>query len=164
MGVHKMLEKSLAKGMSASWLPRTEGGQGGTGKELSVGTKSVKDDQGIYLPFVANGINYVESNGKDVISFNFTGCIMAVYTVGGTRRVCHVSTGDGQDCKVEWASVAAAASDVKSFKPHEHIDLDPGLTFTGCYGLITADNKFFSITVTGDDKVVMCANQKAVAL
>jgi len=113
-----MLEAKLGKGMAANWLPTKEAGTAGTGKELSQGSEEVLGGSGIYLPFAANGINYVESQGKDVISYNFTGCIMAAYTKGGTRRVCHVSTGDGQDCKAEWDSIKGQSSDIVAFKPH----------------------------------------------
>src|SRR5688500_18408155 len=76
---HYMLEQYTKSGMQAScWLPSAEGGQGGTGKEISVGVEDVKGGHK-YLPFVKNGINYVETQGKDVISYNFTGCIMATY-------------------------------------------------------------------------------------
>jgi hypothetical protein len=41
---------------------------------------------GKFLPFVANGTNYVESQGKDVISGKFTGCIMAAYVDKGASH------------------------------------------------------------------------------
>ena len=162
-----MLEKYLAKGMAASWLPTHEGGQNGTGAEISVGTKEVKGGEGIYLPFVPNGINYVETQGKDVISFNFSGCIMAAYTVNGSRRVCHVSTGSQQDCKAAWENIKKGAKDVKEFRPHEHIDTDTLQkvgSYKGCYGLITAEGKCYAITVSGDAKVTVCAALSPVAV
>lgn len=117
-----MLEKKLQKGMTANWLPTAEAGVAGTGTEMSAGCVDV--DGGIYLPFAANGINYTESQGKDVISFNFTGCIMAAYTTpAGSRRVGHVSTGGGQDCLGEWARIKAASSQVLAFKPHLFADV-----------------------------------------
>jgi len=151
-----MLEKYLQKGMAAGWLPTHEGGQTGTGGELSVGTKEVKGGEGIYLPFVANGINYVESQGKDVVSYNFTGCVMAAYTVGGSRRVCHVSTGDGQNCRPAWEQIQKGAKDVIEFQPHKAMDvkaLQQVGAKAGCYGLITAEGKCYAATVAADGKV-----------
>jgi hypothetical protein len=141
-----MLELYTRKGMHAGWLPTAEGGQGGTGTELSDGILDVKDGHK-YLPFVKNGINYVETMGRDVVSYNFTGCIMAMYvTAAGSRRVCHVSTGAGQDCKAAWDRIKASAKKVKEFKPHEHISTQ-GIAFKGCYGIITADDRCFSVTM-----------------
>ena len=146
-----MLEKKLQKGMTANWLPTNEGSVAGAGKELSTGAIDVEG--GIYLPFVANGINYVESQGKDVLSYNFTGCIMATYTTaGGSRRVCHVSTGSGQDCLGEWATIKGGARNVLAFKPHLFADIQAmqktGQAFS-CFGLITATGDCYSIAVGG---------------
>lgn len=149
-----MLEKLLQKGMAANWLPTNEAGARGDGKEMSKGIEELKvqSGKGIYLPFAPNGINFVESQGKDVISYNFTGCIMAAYTKGGQRRVAHVSTGAGQDCKSEWNSIAKTASSVLAFKPHEAANIGElqkaGQAFN-CYGLITANGDCFSIVVGG---------------
>lgn len=142
-----MLEDLLKVGSDASWLPTAEGGKQGTGGECSLGAMDVKG--GKYLPFVANGINYVESQGKDVISGKFTGCIMAAYNVkGGSRRVCHVSTGNGQDCKSKWEEIKAASSSVTEFKPSDSIDVSKfggGMSLYGCYGIITAEGKCFAV-------------------
>ncbi|BBO71284.1 hypothetical protein DSCA_52140 [Desulfosarcina alkanivorans] len=147
-----MLEKKLQKGMTANWLPTHEAGTQGTGKEMSRGSVELPGGAGIYLPFAANGINCVASQGKDVISYNFTGCIMAAYTQNGSRRVCHVSTGKGQDCKTEWEAIRQASTHVIAFKPHEFANIDAiqqaGQAFN-CYGLITAAGECFSIAVGG---------------
>ena len=145
-----MLETLTQRGKDASWLPVAEGKSAGTGKECSTGIESVKDH--LYLPFVKNGINYVESKGKDVISYNFTGCIMAAYVPkGGSRRVCHVSTGAGQDCKAEWEKMKAGAKDVIEVRPSDHIDgklfAGTGHSLKGCYGIITSDGRCFAVVV-----------------
>jgi hypothetical protein len=146
-----MLERRLQKGMAANWLPTAEAGVAGAGKEMSTGCIDVEG--GIYLPFAANGINYTESQGKDVISYNFTGCIMATYTTrGGSRRVCHVSTGQGQDCLGEWATIKGSASQVLAFKPHLFADIaaiGQAQQAFHCYGLITATGECYSIAVGG---------------
>jgi hypothetical protein len=156
-----MLEQIAKPGMDASWLPTAEGGQTGTGKECSLGVVDVKG--GKYLPFVANGINYAESSGKDVISFNFTGCIMATYVAkGGSRRVCHVSTGSKQDCKGEWDKIKKDSTKVKEFKPSDAIDPKKlaGLAFKGCYGIITADDKCFAVVVADKAGKPVIVDQK----
>lgn len=148
-----MLEKYLQKGMAANWLPTKQLASGsGTGGEQSTQPEEVKGGEGIYLPFVANGINYVESQGKDVISFNFTGCLMATYVKGGARRVAHISTGADQDCKAAWETIAAASSNVKVFKPDDFGDIATvAKTQQGwnCYGLITANGDCYSIVAGG---------------
>jgi len=158
-----MLETITKPGKDASWLPTAEGGSAGNGKECSQGVKDVKGHK--YLPFVANGVNYVESNGKDVISFNFTGCIMAAYvTKAGSRRVCHVSTGSKQDCKGEWDRIKGEAKKVKEFKPADSIDPKKlkGQALKGCYGIITSDDKCFAVVVAADKsgKVVIVDQKK----
>ena len=159
-----MLENLTRPGSDASWLPTAEGGAGGTGKVCSVGIKDVNGHK--YLPFVANGINTVESVGKDVISYNFTGCIMASYVdKSGTRRVCHVSTGSGQDCKGEWERIKSESSGVREFRPSDAIDPGKlaGLAFKGCYGIVTADDKCFAVVVASDRKgKPVIVDQKAV--
>jgi len=145
-----MLETLTGRGKDASWLPVAEGKSGGTGKECSIGVESLQGH--LYLPFVKNGINYVESQGKDVISYNFTGCIMAAYTpTGGSRRVCHVSTGANQDCKAEWERIKKNSKDVIEIKPSDFIDVKlfagTGNSLKGCYGIITADGRCFAVVV-----------------
>ena len=160
-----MLENFLIVGKSADWLPRTEGGvTAGAGTQCSHGIKDAvfghgssmqsagaresrqSEHKGLYLPFVPNGINYVDSQGLDVISFNFSGCIMAVYEFNGSRRVCHVSTGVGQDCKLEWDRIKGLSQNARQFLPHEGIELVPH--YSGCYGLITACGNAYSVIVS----------------
>jgi hypothetical protein len=148
-----MLETLTEVGSDASWLPVKEGPSGGTGKECNQGTEQLKGHW--YLPFVKNGINYVDAQGKDVISFNFTGCIMATYTPnGGSRRVCHVSTGSQQDCKAEWDKIKQSSKNVKEFKPSDAIDpkMLAGKALKGCYGIITSDDRCFAVVVGVDNK------------
>jgi hypothetical protein len=51
--------------------------------------------------------------GKETISGEFTGCVMAIYNDGGTTRVCHVDTakpssGDAPS-KTRWAQIKGQA-------------------------------------------------------
>jgi hypothetical protein len=125
-----------------------EEAEGGGGKICSRGAKKVSTG-GInykYLPFAANAINSVAQEGMDVISYNFTGCLMAVFKEGGAFKVCHVSTGSGQDCKAEWENIKKGFTNVFEFRPSDFIETKGG-AFAGCYGLITSDLRTFAITV-----------------
>jgi hypothetical protein len=150
LGDLAVLEKLLRVG-DASPLLVTGTLAGGAGGLCSTGVsdQTIGSTRYWHLPFVKDGINYASSQGRDVVSYNFTGCIMATFNVGGDRRVCHVSTGDGQDCKAAWDAVKAGATNVFEFKPSDFIETGGG-SFLGCYGLITGDLQTLSITVTGD--------------
>jgi hypothetical protein len=124
----------------------TVGGGGGTLCTSDVQLATLGAVRYRHLPFVVNGINCVDAGGLDVVSYNFTGCIMAAYKDGANFRVCHVSTGDGQDCKDEWNRIKAGSSAVFEFKPSDFVETGGG-AFLGCYGLITSDLQTWSITV-----------------
>ena len=143
-----MLEKALKVGGPApDWLPNYEAKQKGVGKLCSHDVAhGIYNDEHKYLPFVPNGINSVATQGQDVISYNFTGCVMAAFKEGGVAKVCHVSTGEGQDCKAEWDAVKARSVNIFEFKPSDFIETGGG-AFGGCYGLITADLRIYAITV-----------------
>ena len=103
-------------------MPTREAGQNGEGTLCQYGLELGLRYGAKYLPFVKNGINWVESEGVDVISYNFTGCIMAVFTYQGIRRVYHVSTGVGQDCKAERERIKSVSTNVFEFRPSDFID------------------------------------------
>jgi hypothetical protein len=145
-----MIETILKEGSSPGSLPTREAGQNGTGTLCQFGLVPGLIYGAKYLPFAKNGINWVESAGVDVISYNFTGCIMAVFTYQGIRRVCHVSTGSGQDCKAEWERIKKLSTNVFEFRPSDFIDTK-GASFNGCYGLITNDLRTYSITIVRDN-------------
>ena len=142
-----MLEKLLRAGAPSPLLitPSSMGGAG-TVCTQDVQVATVGNVTYKHLPFVTNGINSVDAGGCDVVSYNFSGCIMAVYKSGGAMRVCHVSTGDGQDCKAEWDRIKAASSSVFEFKPSDFVETG-GAALLGVYGLITADLQTYAITV-----------------
>ena len=63
------------------------------------------------LPYVAGAISYTQMQGRETISGEFTGCIMAIYNDGGTTRVGHVDTakpsvGDAPS-KTRWTQMTA---------------------------------------------------------
>ena len=142
-----MLEKLLRVG-APSPLLITPSSMGGAGtvctQDVQVATLGGVTYK--HLPFVVNGINSVDAGGCDVVSYNFSGCIMATYKSGGAMRVCHVSTGDGQDCKDEWNRIKAASTSVFEFKPSDFVETG-GAALLGVYGLITADLQTYAITV-----------------
>jgi hypothetical protein len=55
--------------------------------------------------------------GKETISGEFTGCVMAIYNDGGTTRVCHVDSrqGGARDApsKTRWAQTRARQASEK---------------------------------------------------
>lgn len=142
-----MLEKIIKVGDDADWLPTDEGGRQGTGGLIELADTKVVEFAAKYLPFIPNAISAVNSEGLDVISYNFTGCLMSVFSgLNGRRLVCHVSTGEGQDCKDAWSQIRGASANVFEFRPSEYIETMGG-SFSGCYGLITTDYQALAITV-----------------
>lgn len=129
-----MLEKYMGRGMNLDWLqevykPELKG-FGSFRWELRKGIVKVsasrkglfstKTTSAIWLPYVPGGINYSNSQGLDVISGPFSGCIMAAYTKrGGERRICHVSTfGESKyDCKDLWDTIKKDCVSYVEFKP-----------------------------------------------
>jgi hypothetical protein len=158
-----MIEKTLKEGTSTGFLPTREAGQNGMGALCQHGIFPGLSYGAKYLPFVKNGINWVGSAGSDVISYNFTGCIMATFTYQGIRRVCHVSTGAGQDCKAEWERIKKLSTNVFEFRPSDFIDTKGG-AFAGCYGLITADLRTYSITIVRKNAKLTIASIKMARL
>ena len=142
-----MIEITLQERTSCTF-PRNEASAQGEGGlcSIDVETLSLGIHRYKYLPFAKNGINCVATEGLDVVSYNFTGCIMAVFDDQGTRKVCHVSTGEGQDCKEEWQRIKGRSFNVFEFRPSDFIDAK-GRAFAGCYGLITSDLQTYAITV-----------------
>ena len=157
-----MLEKLLTVGAPSPLLvtPSLIGGAG-TVCTRDVQTRTVGAVTYKHLPFVVNGINSVDAGGLDVVSYNFSGCIMAVYKQGGALRVCHVSTGDGQDCKDEWNRIKAASTSVFEFKPSDFCETG-GAALLGVYGLVTADLQTWAITVV--QNAVMNGGPKIAAI
>jgi hypothetical protein len=146
-----MLEK-LVKVGTPSIFPYSGTIAGGTGGACSQGViDGILNGQHKFLPFVANGINWVASQGQDVISAHFTGCIMAAYTEGGVAKVCHVSTGEHGDCKGAWDTLKANCSKVFAFRPSDFVGDTP---HTRCYGLITSDLQVFTV-LTGDSQTTL---------
>lgn len=136
----------LKVGESPGWLPTHEAGQHGSGTLCQIGITNAKYYGAKYVPFVKNGINWIEQGEYDVISYNFTGCLMAAFTFEKKKRICHVSTGEGQDCLPEWRKIKAKSVNVFEFRPSDFIDAKGG-AFNGCYGLITRSLQVYSITI-----------------
>jgi hypothetical protein len=142
-----MLENLLRVGAPSPLLvtPSSIGGAG-TVCSRDVQVAALGNATYKHLPFIINGINSVDAAGLDVVSDNFSDCIMAVYKVGGVFRVCHVSTGDGRDCRDEWGRIKAGASEVLEFRPSDYVETG-GAALLGVYGLVTADLQAWAITV-----------------
>lgn len=74
-----------------------------------------------WVPYVPGGVNYFEGSGYDVLSGPFSGCYMASYTYRGRRRIAHVHTGSGSDCKRFFRGLfypkPSLYEDLQCFKP-----------------------------------------------
>lgn len=105
----------------------------------------------IWLPYQNNAINYIESQGMDVLSGNFSGCYMVSYNYKGSRRVAHIAT---PEAKATWNGIVAANNDIQivaGFKPY-NTDEDISRLMTSndtngqfIFGLITAKDELYSI-------------------
>jgi hypothetical protein len=87
---------------------------------------------------------------------------MATFTDSGVRKVCHVSTGHGSDCKEAWAKIQKTSTNVLNFKPSDYIRIKAGEAFVGCYGLITPDSECYAITVAKKDTNLFVAGVQLV--
>lgn len=95
-----------------------------------------------FLPYSEGEINSCASQGRDVLSAYFSGCIMARYKRDGEWRVCHVSTGGENDRKQEWAAIKndPKVSHVTEFKPSDYNQNSQRVL-----GLITSAGACYSI-------------------
>ncbi len=109
-----------------------------------------------YIPFLPNAVNCINADfdDRDILSFNFTGCLMVVWLeVRGSNRdifVGHVSTGDFGDCKDIWDGMKTDVKRWYEFKPSLALkDFPPGVYNGGCYGAISFDPGFRAFTGFG---------------
>ncbi len=153
-----MIETILSEGQSPGFLPTYEAPRRTVKGLCSEGIPTVLIYGSRYLPFAPNGINRVEQlPNEDIISYNFTGCIMASYTdINGRRWVCHVSTGGDDECRPVWNNLKTQYSEVYEFKPSDNI-IDINEPFRGCYGVITWDRRAFSIITTISNNIIKVA-------
>lgn len=75
-----------------------------------------------YVPYTDGRIHYHEGNGA-VISAEFSGCLMAVYSAGNMRRVAHVpkSNSIDNDCVGEFRDYFIAHSTLVPDKKAQHV-------------------------------------------
>jgi hypothetical protein len=104
----------------------------------------------VFLPWVEDAVNYTQSQGKDVLSGPFTGCLMTAYTRGGSRRIGHVST---PSCNALW-DLMKKDSEVKviaEFKPSDaKFDSKSITNGLAVFGLVTADGRCYSVVCDRD--------------
>lgn len=145
-----MIENWIKEGAPSPFPTLRDAGQRGNGGLCSHGVRTEQSTGGPYkfLPFAAAGINWCDPQGMDVVSFPFTGCLMAVFTHQGTRKVGHISTGPNQDCLPAWQKIKTESSQAFVFRPSDYVDTRGKVLF-GCYGIFTADNQGYAVTVTG---------------
>lgn len=108
----------------------------------------------IFLPYMKNGINHVDTQGLDVVSGPFSGCLMGLYYGGGGRRVCHVATGSDGDCHDLWTQMKGTlgVTVAQEFTPHAVTIDDVMSKIQGSFyfvGGITADGKLYTFFLTG---------------
>lgn len=162
-----MLENYMTINQDVLWLPKSQKSKRSVNPTCSEDCIHLNAPEFFYIPFVPNEINFatLPSIGNfDVLSYNFTGCIMAVCVdKRGILKACHVSTGSGQDCLPLWNQIKSNVSKFMEFKPSDYIRITSGRPFIGCYGLITSNNniKCFSITIVQDSSLprVECINE-----
>lgn len=123
-----------------------------------------------YLPYVLGRINMapVNVNGRnvDILSDPFSGCIMSLVREheGGRLFVAHISTGGDTDCQSLWRNLTRPGDGrfktLVEFNPADVLHDQSvkkllGLTNfsmlrSGVTGLITSDQRCFSILISGD--------------
>ena len=108
----------------------------------------------VFIPHVPGMVNFYEPLGnEDVMSGNFTGCVMATYKVNDKRRIGHVHTGPGGCCRPAMKhEIETGLNLIKNFKPyddgndfnwfHDNVGYDSNFT---TFGVVTAKNEQFSI-------------------
>ena len=139
-----MLENQIRAG-APSILPYANMIGGGNGGLTSQGliTRAINGSH-TFLPFVANGINWCPTQGQDVVSAHFTGCIMAYFVDNGVAKVAHISTGaDFGDCLPAWNNLKRNFTNVLEFRPS---DYNMNVAHDRCYGLITSNLGLYTIT------------------
>jgi len=161
-----MIEKCFTKGWTSS-LPflnksATAGGGGEVNNDIIgltytavekriFGSDRTHTGDAFFIPWASNGINYVQTMGRDVISGPFTGCIMASYDTGGGRRVCHVAT---PECNAAWTTLKAQAGVTLNVEFQPHLSVNVGSLkkkLTGglyCMGVITATDDCYAIILS----------------
>lgn len=155
-----MLETKVKVGVPSffEYVPMQARGAGGL-CSVGVVTSTVGGDHK-FLPFVPNGINWCATQGQDVISAHFTGCLMAYFVDNGVAKVAHISTGaDFGDCKGAWDLLKRNYTNVIEFKPS---DFTRGVANERCYGLITNDQRLYTI-LTWSDRVEIKPGHNSLA-
>lgn len=155
-----MLENYISINQNVAWLPNLQRGKRSVNPICSEDYIYFKTPGFLYIPFVPNEINFatLPSNVNfDVLSYNFSGCIMAVCVDKcGILKACHVSTGAGQDCIPLWNQIKSNVYRFMEFKPSDYIKVPIIRPLLGCYGLITGNInaiRCFSITVVRDGRL-----------
>lgn len=123
-----------------------------------------------YLPYVFGRINMapvnVDGRNVDILSDPFSGCIMSLVREheGGRLFVAHVSTGGDADCQSLWRNLTRPGDGrfktLVEFNPADVLRDQSvkkllgrssfSMKRSGVTGLITSDQKCFSILVSGD--------------
>lgn len=120
-------------------------------RSLSDGENLVKSHRNfIWLPWANGGINYVESNGKDVLSGPFSGCYMIRYKhANGAWRVAHVDMPKG---RAAWEQMAGENGFVIDcgFKPFRATTARKiaETAYEKTFGLVTGNGQCYRIVAS----------------
>lgn len=109
--------------------------------------KGVKYSAAIYMP--KNIAIMKLDNDSDAISFDFSGCYMAVFTLGHQKYAAHIAVGDsGYEAAKQWNDLVESRiiRNIILFKPSEY---HPS-KINGIWGIITSRGDCYSIMTYED--------------
>lgn len=108
----------------------------------------------VFIPHVPGMVNFYEPlQNEDIMSGDFTGCVMSTYKVNDKRRIGHVHTGGDTGCRLAMKhAIETGLTLIKAFKPYddgEDFALYKENSRHSCnfrtFGVVTAKNEQFSI-------------------
>ena len=108
----------------------------------------------VFIPHVPGMVNFYEPlQNEDIMSGDFTGCVMSTYKVNDKRRIGHVHTGGDTGCRLAMKhALETGLTLIKAFKPYddgEDFALYKENSRHSCnfrtFGVVTAKNEQFSI-------------------
>ena len=120
----------------------------------------------VFIPHVPGMVNFYEPlQNEDIMSGDFTGCVMSTYKVNDKRRIGHVHTGGDTGCRLAMKhAIETGLTLIKAFKPYDD-DRDSSWidkeVYPVCYregkgfhtfGVVTAQNEQYSIFTLADQK------------
>lgn len=121
------------------------------------------------LPYIKGHLSYIEA-GEVVISYPFSGCLMASFQFPKDSKkqyVSHIAKGDGavEDKLCKWFAEDGDILKLCAFDPYDNIPIEKvqiehnllKYRQTVCYGIMTSDNKcyWFVVGTKEDDSILI---------